>query len=350
MTNSIPNVLVDRKSNIMIRSNFDKYFSNDKYELFFNTKSGLEVLMGRNGLEDPFYTELPTLLDVGIMGHCNHNCNFCYQGDKHEPNMKLADFIKIIHQIKHHVNQVALGGRGDPNKHNFFNEIVSFSRMNNVVPNYTTSGLGLTQDEVQISKQCGAVAVSDYEKPYTYKAIQKFINAGIKTNVHLIFSRQSYTKCMRILDGINPWVDKDGMELFNVEALNAVIFLLFKPQGKGINHQELIPTPTQLLSLSQKILSSSPKFKIGLDSCLANHVFLNTKVPEIQRMAIDSCEASRMSSYITPDMKMLPCSFANHNLSVPIDRPIEEIWQSSNIFNKFRSILKFNPFSCPAGF
>jgi len=133
---------------------------NDDYLLLFNTKTGVEVLTGINGKDDPHSLYLPSLLDIGVMGACKNKCAFCYQGHDSQPNMKLSDFMSIIDAVSHHTNQVALGGRGDPNKHAHFAEMLEYCRKHNVVPNYTTSGIDLTDDEIEISKMCGAVAVS----------------------------------------------------------------------------------------------------------------------------------------------------------------------------------------------
>ena len=102
--NNLPQTIIDKSSGTAIISNFDKCFSNEDYEIFFNTKTGLEVLRGRNENPDPFFTVLPTLLDIGIMGHCHNKCGFCYQGDNKEPNMTFKNFKSIIDQVDHHVN------------------------------------------------------------------------------------------------------------------------------------------------------------------------------------------------------------------------------------------------------
>jgi len=324
---------------------FNKAFKNEDYEIYFNTVTGIEVMQGRDGKEDPFALDLPSLLDVGIMGHCKHKCRFCYQGHEDEPNMKLEDFKSIIDQVKHHTNQVALGGRGDPNHHEDFEGIVKYARSNGVVPNYTTSGIELTDEHVEISKLCGAVAVSDYHQSYTYDALNKFMNAGIKTNIHLIFHCGAYDSVMKILYGSDPWKGR-----VDLEKLNAVIFLLFKPAGAG---EELPwkPQEHELDNFSNLVFDNKAKFKIGMDSCLINHVLKRIEPNEIQRMSIDSCEAARMSGYITPDMKFMPCSFADKKKwAIPISakKDISYIWNRSRPFKQFRQILKKNQ-CCPLG-
>jgi len=346
-----------REGNIFLVGKFDKSFENEDYEVHFNTETGMEVLKGKNG-RDPFRTELPLMIDVGIMGSCKNSCSFCYQGRSIEPHMTFKHFKIIIDQIKHHTNQVALGGRGDPNLHPEFKEIVEYSRNNGVVPNYTTSGNGLTDEQIEISKICGAVAVSDYNRPFTYEAIERLIESGIKTNIHLIFSRPNYDTSMKILYGYNGWIHQAlgtgnrKVSKVNIKKLNAVIFLLFKPQGEGRNKPELIPSGLQIKLFASKVFNPQCNFKIGMDSCLINHVLKYVEPSKIQLMAVDTCEASRMSVYISPSMQMIPCSFADHpewGVQITKRENINYIWNRSMKFEQFRSKLEKNSTCCPVG-
>ena len=330
-----------------------KHFRNEDYEIFFDTSTGFEIMRGVNGKPDPFKLELPSLIDIGIMGHCPNKCAFCYQGHDEQPNMKLEDFKTIIDQVKYHTNQVALGGRGDPNLHENFKEIVEYARNNNVIPNYTTSGFGLTDEQIEISKICGAVAVSEYRMVETYSSIKRFIAAGIKTNIHFIFSNGNFSDCTKILHGSNPWDLKfsRGDPLVDINKLNAVIFLLFKPAGAGENTPGMKPNSYQFDAFSSLIFESKAKFKVGMDSCLVNHVLQRVKPNKLQSLSIDTCEGARMSGYITPDMKMKPCSFAEKSweISITNKQDISFIWNHSEKFKSFRTKLKKKRTSCPIG-
>jgi MoaA/NifB/PqqE/SkfB family radical SAM enzyme len=330
-----------------------KHFENKDYEIFFNVSTGFEIMRGVNGKPDPFKLELPSLIDIGVMGSCKNKCTFCYQGHKNRPNMLLEDFKTIIDQVKHHTNQIALGGRGDPNLHENFKEIVEYARNNNVVPNYTTSGFDLTDDQIEISKMCGAVAVSEYKMEETYSSIKRLMDAGIKTNIHLIFSYGNYQDCIRILYGCNPWYPRYDQykSTVDIDRLNAVTFLLFKPTGAGANIPEMKPNTYQFDVFSELIFKSQAKFKVAMDSCLVNHVLQRAKPNKLQALGIDTCEGARMSCYITPDMKMKPCSFADESWEINItnEQDISYIWNHSQKFKTFRSILKKNRTSCPIG-
>lgn len=112
---------------------YDKKYN---YKYLFDTKSGFYMRTGildENGKDtgvDPFMSSFPHLIEVGIMGHCIHGesglCKAagvqCYQSgySVKKPDMTVADFESIAVQCKHITNQLALGGRGDPNQHKQF--------------------------------------------------------------------------------------------------------------------------------------------------------------------------------------------------------------------------------------
>lgn len=79
-------------------------------------------------------------------------------------NVDTEDHLFVTtHGIVTH--NCALGGRGDPDMHENFKEIIQFSAEHHIVPNFTTSGLGMTPEKAALCKQyCGAVAVSQYSR------------------------------------------------------------------------------------------------------------------------------------------------------------------------------------------
>lgn len=325
---------------------FTKRILTDKYVILYNCFTGFELMSGINGNADPFVLDSPSMIDVGIMGHCSNNCEICYQGNINIPNMKYIDFQKIIDQCKGHINQVALGGKGDPNKHEDFEKILQYCRVNNVVPNYTTSGNGLTDEEVYISKMyCGAVAVSNYNQDFTYEALNKFIEKKVKTNIHFVISANSFDAAVDILCGKDVWNNK-----FPIDKLNAVVFLLFKPQGNGADKKHLCLTEDQIKQFSDLLLNPQCSFKVGCDSCMINKVSQVRKLTDFEKVCVDTCEGSRMSCYISPDMKFMPCSFGNkdeYGTQITDEMTIQKIWDNSNPFKMFRNVLQENPMSCP---
>ena len=65
-----------------MKKNTMRHFRNEEYEIFFDPSTGFEILRGVNGRPDPFSLELPSLLDIGVMGHCINKCPFCLRANK----------------------------------------------------------------------------------------------------------------------------------------------------------------------------------------------------------------------------------------------------------------------------
>ena len=226
----------------------------------FDTETGAYVRtgvldeQGRDTGVDPFMASYPHLIDVGIMGHCIHGKTGlcakagigCYQSGMlvEQPNMTLEDFTSIAKQSSGRCNQFALGGRGDPDQHEHFEEILKICRENNLVPNFTTSGYGMTPEIAALCKQyCGAVAVSWYRSSYTLAAIQMLLDAGVKTNIHYVLGQNSIDEAIARLE-------KDDFP----KGINAVIFLLHKPAGQGTRGNMLaVDIPAWRNSLSSLI-------------------------------------------------------------------------------------------------
>lgn len=337
-----------------------KEIKTEKYQITFDTETGKEITEGTNGHNDPFCLEVPSLIDVGIMGHCGNNCEYCYQGDYYQENMSIKDFEFLIVSVKDHVNQVALGGRGDPNKHERFKDIISICLDNGVIPNYTTSGVNLTESEIDISKNCGAVAVSFHRKDYTYKALKMLIDANIRTNIHYVLNKETVLEANNFLIGNTLKYDN----YIDFKKLHAIIFLLFKKQGRARNLENIEfnqDQDNQLKTFLEILMSeksaifrqmNGKKYFTGCDSCTINKVFqYNISIAEDVKQGIDCCEGSRMSCYVTPDLKLMPCSFGDHSTAISIrESSVKNIWNNSNLFLQFRSKLEKNSYGCPYKF
>lgn len=338
----------------------------------FNQETGFYFRTGilENGKDtgvDPFMASFPELLDVGIMGHCIHGktglCQKagigCYQDGLHSnnTNMSLEDFKKIAEQCKGKTFQFALGGCGDPDQHEHFEEILKVCKENGIVPNFTTSGFGMTKALAKLCKQyCGAVAVSWYRSPYTLKAINLLLTEKVKTNIHYVLSKSTFTEALQHLqsDVINSDLAKstskdDSTQSYSryplqfPKGINAVIFLLHKPVGLGTKEDMITKDNKDFLNFLDLVNEREFPYKIGFDSCTVPALI---NLDKVDPNCLDTCEGGRWSAYITPDMKLLPCSFDNQEQKWAVDLTqysIAEAWES-NTFNDFRNHFSH---SCP---
>ena len=333
----------------------------------FNRSTGEYVRTGviENGKDtnvDPFMRSFPGLLDIGIMGGCKAASkglckaggtrSGCYQGARpYNPSndMKLSDYKKIIDEgAEKGLMQVALGGAGNPNDHADFEEICRYTREKGIVPNYTTAGIYLTDKAVEVTKKyCGAVAVSWYAQQFTVDALNKFIAAGCKTNIHYVVSKETINEAIDLLENHKLHYGDSQTKEWNLEEknVNAIIFLLYKPVGLGRkeNMLTLKDDKKTIERFFELVTSKEHPFKIGFDSCSIPAVLNYSKNVNID--SVDTCEGGRYSAYISANMKMVPCSFDQAcNWAVSLeDHSVQEAWDSK-LFDDFRQHMKN---SCP---
>jgi len=300
---------------------------------------------GKTTGTDPFQGSYPHLLDIGIMGHCKHGESGlcleagiqCYQDGLHihQENMSIKDYKKIIDESQGKLFQVALGGRGDPEDHETIEAILKYTINHDIVPNITTSGLSMTSEKANLLKKyCGAVAVSWYRSPYTLKAIEYLLEAKVRTNIHYVLSRSTLEEAI-------DRIENDGFP----KGINRVVFLLHKPVGLGTKEEVLEWNNPRVQYFFKLFNQEKYNEKAGFDSCSIPAIL--QLAPEIATASIDTCEGARFSAYITPNMKMIPCSFdqREHFAIDLIDNTIQEAWDSDS-FEAFRNVLQNSCTEC----
>ena len=319
-----------------------KVIIDEKYHFatFFNPQNGMYVRTGildENGCDtsvEPVRASFPHLVDVGVMGHCTHGLSGkckklginCYQqgGIINRPNMSLNTFRNIVKQCENRSFQFALGGRGDPNEHEEFEKILLECRKHEIVPNYTTSGFGLTERQIELSSSlCGRVAVSWYGADNTIDAIERFFKKKQRVNIHFVITSTSLPDAIDLL-----------RNRFICEKVAAIIFLLYKPVG-DINKDQIVPLSHPLLPhFFEQVVISRQYVDVGFDSCFVP-ILLQHSFP-LDLRSIEPCESGRFSCYISESNKMYPCSFIqDERFSYSLDgHSIEDVWNSEK-FDRF---------------
>ena len=324
-----------------------------KYDFFelFNEENGFllrsnKLINGIESNEPPFLRSFPELIDIGIMGSChcaiekickNYEID-CYQNaiNRRKANMSINDYNTIITQAKGATFQIALGGAGDPNKHEDFEEILFITREAHIVPNMTTSGFLITENEINsISKYCGAVAVSFYSKlisgdqesnPITIQAIEKLIRAECKTNIHFVLHKNNIKEAYyRVKNSLFP------------KGINAIVFLLYKPIGLGKKNKMLSADDHEYIEFLNIVHNDKHNFKFGFDTCQSPALY--NFCDFVTKESLEFCEAGRFSMYIDSELKAYPCSFGIYNSEIMMDlrtHSLKEVWESE-VFWKFRN-------------
>lgn len=328
-------------------------YKDENFNFFeiFNEKNGTLFRSDINGI-DPVMRSFPELLDVGIMGHC-YNGQYCrkagvdcYQKGNtiNFPHMSYKSFLEIVKQATGKTFQIALGGAGDPNKHPRFGEILEACRAYRIVPNITTSGFMMMDDEIAlIRKYCGAVAVYWYSRlmngkesnEETIKAVKRLVKKGCITNIHYVVSEETIDEAIiRLENNLFP------------KGINAVVFILYKPIGNGVMEKVLTRTDSRIKRFLSLATERKHPYRVGFDTCFTPALLRwSNTVPTV---SIDACEAATFSMYIDSRMNCYPCSFGiwNKEISESMkDKTLREIWRGKT-FSAFREKSKEKCFNC----
>lgn len=150
----------------------------------------------------------PELLDVAINDKCLANCSYCYtnalkNGSNFENIVEKAEEIWANMSINEKPFQIAIGGAGEPTLHPDFSKFVRYVRSLNIIPNYTTNGMHLTENVLEATeKYCGGVALSwhPHIKKVFLQAIEKLSELkNIKLNIHIIVGSEQSLADLKFL-------------------------------------------------------------------------------------------------------------------------------------------------------
>ncbi len=285
------------------------------YNYNFDKVNGNFARWGKTFDEDPQFSPVgPEILDIEIsVNGCPNNCNFCYKGNTPKPatNMSFETFKAIIDKFPKTLTQVAFGITGVQTNPDFI-RMMEYCREIGVIPNFTLSGIDLT-DEIaeRCSQLVGAVAVSAYQsdKQICYDTVQKFVNLGIKqTNIHLMVSQETLPFVYEVLN--------DRMSDPRLQNMNAIVFLGVKPKGRAETGYNSLTMP-QYQELIKFCFDHN--LSIGFDSCSAPKFEAAIKdesfdITQQQKDRLiqcsESCESSAFSSYINVLGEYWHCSFS----------------------------------------
>lgn len=286
-------------------------FRSKTYNHTFDMKTGEFAYWGETLDKNPAFCPFgPTILDIEISaGKCKGNCKFCYKSNGlHNTeiiNMGLDTFKEILARMDLRVLTQIAFGLCDVSTNPDMWDIFEYCRSKNIIPNYTCNGLDVTDEVVEkTARLCGAVAVSLVNKEKSYDTIYKFTSAGMtQVNIHFMLAEETYEKAFEILDDIktDPRLAK----------MNAIVFLQYKPKGKGVGFFHPISRQEKYSKLVE--YATENKIRLGFDSCSAplylKHIE-NDKAFTEKSSVVEACESCLHSGYINCQGIFFPCSFS----------------------------------------
>lgn len=290
------------------------------YHFLADEETGITFRWGKTLEDNPTFAPVPELADISISNRCSKGCNYCYRSSMSDGAlMTIEDYCDVLESMNSsehgNVFQVALGG-GEPLEHPDFFDIIDETVKRGIVPNFTTNGRLLTAESFERLKgKVGALAISiaKMDELNSFLQILKRRN-GIKVNLHYILSRDSIEEAIGIVKG------KYNNLLYDV---NAIVFLTYKPAGRGGRKNVIRPGRTLNVFLKE-IQMPKISCKIGFDACFVPMLLRNT--PKLDNY-VDFCEGGFFSVYVNEKKEVSPCSFSNGKDSFSLnDYDFYDIW------------------------
>lgn len=265
--------------------------------VFFNGKTIRQRIDSDKKILAPFSAEIE---DVAINTKCLANCPYCYtSATKNGKNFK--DIIIKAQEVwgtrteNERPFQIAIGGAGEATMHPLFADFVRTVQMMKIVPNYTTNGMHLSPEILQVTRlYCGGVAVSYHPhiRKVFIEAIYK-LRTITRLNVHIIVGDRDSLQSLK--DIYEQY--KDQLEYFVVLPYQAV--------GRGIpieTHETWVQTFDWISKLPEERQKQFAFGALFYEWMLQNKLPLKIDIyePEIYsgyRIFDDSYKMLRKSSY-----------------------------------------------------
>lgn len=319
---------------MFVRNIGDYHFLGDK-------ETGITFRWGKTFDDNPVFAPVPELADISISNKCTKGCSVCYKNSTPDGKlMSFDEYCSVLDALQSPENgtvfQVAIGG-GEPLEHPDFLRIVEETVNRGIVPNFTTNGLLLSAEVfAAIKGKIGAMAISVSSVSDLIRINALLVDSdGIKVNIHFILSKESVGQAVGIVNG-------EYNEL--LKNVNAVVFLTYKPAGRG-TEKHVLKQEKQTNEFIKAIKSPKCICKIGFDACFVPMLIHNNAV---RKEMVDTCEGGFFSVYIDENMRVSPCSFSGERDSYSLkEYGFYDIW--INKFQSFRNRMKNDcSRACPA--
>ena len=256
----------------------------------------------------------PTEVHVVLSRRCAAGCTGCYvDATPQGAALSLDEACRILDELASMgVFHVALGG-GEALELDYLFAVAEHAHRVGIVPNLTTSGLGLTEELAARCAVFGQINVSidgvgeGYRRArgfdgfrHAERALEWLRAVKREVGINCVVSRSSF-------DGL-----REVARLAKRLHLNELELLRFKPVGRGLAHLDEELNPAQAKAIYPLALKLAARFRlrVKLDCSFAPMVFWHK--PSAAAAAffnVQGCVAGDVLAAVTPEGMVTGCSF-----------------------------------------
>ncbi len=286
----------------------------------------------------------PTEVHVVLSRRCAAGCTGCYvDATPQGAALSLEEACKILDQLAGMgVFHVALGG-GEALELDYLFKVAEHAHKVGIVPNLTTSGLGLSRELAARCAVFGQINVSvdgvgaAYQRArgfdgfrHAERALEWLRAVKAQVGINCVVSRSSF-------DGL-----REVARLAKRLDLNELELLRFKPVGRGLAHlgEELSPEQAKKIYPLALRLAARFRLRVKLDCSFAPMVFWHK--PSAAAAAffnVQGCVAGDVLAAVTPEGQLTGCSFCGQpEADARVPGAMQAAWGAG--FREFREHAK----------
>lgn len=292
----------------------------------------------------------PTEVHVVLSRRCAAGCTGCYvDATPHGAALSYEEACRILDELAAAgVFHVALGG-GEALELDYLFAVAGHAARAGIVPNLTTSGLGLTAELAEKCRVFGQINVSVDGVGEAYRRARGF--DGFSHAEHAL----KLLRAVKAEVGINCVVSRssfDGLAAVAALAkrldLNELELLRFKPVGRGLRHldEELTLDQAKAIYPRAMKLAARHRLRVKLDCSFAPMVFWHDPSPKAAAFfGVQGCVAGDVLAAVTPEGAITGCSFCGRDEGdARVPGTFQAAWRTG--FGEFRDHPRAAPEPC----
>ena len=294
----------------------------------------------------------PTEVHVVLSRRCAAGCKGCYvDATPQGAALSLDEARSILDDLAAMgVFHVALGG-GEALELDYLFAVADHARKVGIVPNLTTSGLGLDEATARRCAVFGQINVSIDGVGAAYQRARGF------DGYHHAERALRFLRAVKPEVGVNCVVSRSSFGELHAVArlvrklrLNELELLRFKPVGRGalpeLRAEELTPEQGRAIYPLARKLMWRHRIRVKLDCSFAPMVFFHQPSPEAAAFfGVQGCVGGDVLAAVTPEGFLTGCSFAGRaEADARIPGEMQKAWPHA--FGEFRDFARRAPEPC----
>lgn len=285
------------------------------------------------------------IISWNTTNQCNMYCDHCYRdaGAKVNEELSTAEAKNLLNEIAKAGFKIMIFSGGEPLLRPDIFELVSYARNLGLRPVFGTNGTLITLEVANKLKEAGAMGMGislDSIDPQKHDQLRKYDGAWEQAIVGMKNCREVGLP-FQVHTTVFDW-NHDELEKITDLAieLGAVAhhFFFLVPTGRAVNIEEESLRAEQYERVLTRILEKQKQVDIELKPTCAPQFMRIAKQMGMNLRYQRGCLAGTHYCIISPKGDVQPCAYLNIPLGNVREVPFSEIWKSSPVLNKLRTL------------